>query len=225
MRKFLVGVFDLVQWGSQYRREVLSLLGVIFLTGSLATANEGNQGVVTKSNSREVSSSKGTILPATSGGVPTPKAVRASIGMLPSVEEWKGKSPSQHYSAGFLGGVSVNGASNFGGVFVGHLGLLLVERGFIGGEINDQVVVEVEAGPELFSRVTALGVSTHLRWDFHRNEDFTVYGLGGVSFHVAPGFNQIHPRFGAGAIWHFEWFGVRAEFSERWFLGGAHFSF
>lgn len=155
-----------------------------------------------------------------------PVAKPAPAATLPtgSGGDWKGPSPLTEFSAGFLGGLTLNGSSA-GGVILGHVAKKIMHRGLVGDDINDQVFLEVQVGPEFVSGITALGVSTHLRWDFNRDDDFALFAIGGLGAHFGTGFNQVHPRFGVGALWYFEWFGVRAEMSERWILAGAHFSF
>src|SRR5476651_2727118 len=86
-----------------------------------------------------------------------------SYGAKPSHEAWKGASSANEFTAGVMGGMAIDG-SNVGGVLLGNVAKKIINRGFA-PDINDQVFLEVQAGPEFYSGATVFGLSTHLRWD------------------------------------------------------------
>jgi len=138
----------------------------------------------------------------------------ATVGM--AAEDWKGPSPGHQFTVGGLGGLAmVDGTAGF--ALLGNAGVKILNRGFV-PDINDQVFLEADLGPVFFSGFTDLLVDTHLRWDFHKDDDWTFYALGGLEGLFSSGtlgHNQVNPRFGIGTIWEL-WQGVavRAEVSN-----------
>lgn len=134
-------------------------------------------------------------------------------------EQWKGTPPTTDITVGFLGGMAIRGSS-VGGVLTGNIAKKIIDHGFA-TDMNNQVFIEMQAGPEFISGRTLLGISTHLRWDFHKNVDFSLYGLGGLAGLFGTGVTEFAPRFGAGAFWHLEYFAIRGEISHNWIMVGA----
>ncbi len=140
----------------------------------------------------------------------------ATVGV--AAEDWRGPSPGHELTVGGLSGLAmVDGAVGF--ALLGNAGIKLLKRGFI-PNVNDQVFLESDVGPVFFSGSTDLFVDAHLRWDFHRDEDWTFYALGGIeglfTMNGLLGHSQVNPRFGIGTIWE-PWQGiaVRAEVSDE----------
>jgi len=140
-------------------------------------------------------------------------------------ETWKGPAPENHFTVGGMGGMAIVGNS-VGGVILGSVATKIVNRGFV-PDINNQVFIEFQAGPIFLSNFTVLGTSLHLRWDFHKDDDLTLYGLGGMGA-LLLGSNdfpsEFYPRFGAGVIWHLVAFDIRAEVSHEWITAGVQFN-
>ena len=147
-----------------------------------------------------------------------------SFSALAKTEMWKGKPPSVDYTAGISAGLAFNGASNLGGTFQASGAIKVIDRGFV-PDINDQVFFEVQGGPEFFSSLTVFTGSLHLRWDFHRDEDFTLFATGGLGTRLATGLTQFFPHLGLGAFWRLDVVDIRAEVSHNWLLVGASFPF
>jgi len=132
-------------------------------------------------------------------------------------EDWKGKPDEKEVSFGGLTGMGiVNSAVGY--AVLGTISKKIVRHGFA-PDINDSVSIEAEVGPVFMSVGTALAYSTHLRWDFNKDPNWTFYGLGGVGGHVISlgllNRFQLNPRFGIGAFWKITaLIHVRAELSH-----------
>jgi hypothetical protein len=130
-----------------------------------------------------------------------------------SAEPWKGKPYENQFNAGALAGVGIVDG-NVGFALQGTAAIQLLRHGFI-NDINDQVQLEVQAGP-LLKTGTAFQGSLLMRWDFNKDLDWTLYGLGGVGTALATGVTQFYPRFGAGFLWYLgETVALRLEVSHE----------
>ena len=142
-------------------------------------------------------------------------------------EMWKGQSPGTRFNIGAMGGLAIVGSSA-GGVLLGNVAVKILNRGFVGNDINDQVFVETQVGPVFFAGSTHVNLNFHLRWDFHKDEDVSLYALGGagslISSNVAMS-SQFYPRFGLGAMYHFAMVSARAEISHESITAGVQFDF
>jgi len=139
-------------------------------------------------------------------------------------EDWKGDSPDTQFNLGFGGGLAFNGPSSVGGILLGSAATKISPRGFV-PDINNQVFLEVQAGPEFFRTLTVFTGSLHLRWDFHRNEDLSLFAVGGLGTRLASGLTQFYPRLGLGMFYRFDVVDLRLEISQNWFVIGASFDF
>jgi hypothetical protein len=145
-----------------------------------------------------------------------------------STEPWKGPSPEEDFSVGAMAGVGFLN-SDPGFTLLGTAAVKILDRGFV-GDINDQVFLEVAFGPLIQSTGTDLAYSLHLRWDFHRDDEFALYaigGLGGVFVTEAiRGDTVIYPRFGIGLLYDVALnVSIRAELSREWMTAGVIFRF
>ncbi len=121
-----------------------------------------------------------------------------------AVDPWKGTTNSPPYEAGVLSGMSLYGTDTNWTV-LGTGAYLLVPHGWA-ADIDNRVWIEGELGPTFFSKSgtsqTGMQWSTHLRWDFSYDEEWTFYGLGGFGGFKLPssygGSFTFHPRFGVG---------------------------
>jgi hypothetical protein len=146
----------------------------------------------------------------------TPPAMPA-VNIEPEPEQWKGKPYDHRFQFSFLPGVGVIGASA-GFSLNGAAAVKILNTGFL-DDVNDQAYVEALAGPCFLNGLTTIQYSSHLRWDFHKNEFWSFYALGGIGGTLGGGLNTVHPRFGVGAFWNiFEFASFRAEISHE-FMG------
>lgn len=137
-----------------------------------------------------------------------------AVNLDPEPEQWKGKPYDSTFQFSALTGLGVNGASTGFSIY-GGASVKIAHTGFL-DDVNDQAHVEVQAGPLFNSGVTSLVINGHLRWDFHKNDLWSFYALGGLGMTSSPGLTLFYPRFGIGAIWNlFEFLGFRAELSHE----------
>jgi len=149
-----------------------------------------------------------------------------SFSVLSASESWKGQSPVHEFTGGAIAGMAIVGGS-VGGAILGNIAKKILHRGFV-SDINDQVFIELTGGPVFASGETLIGLSTHLRWDFHKDEDITLYGLGGLGGFIATSRTAstiFFPRFGIGGFWHLEVLSLRGEISHEWITLGVNFLF
>lgn len=146
----------------------------------------------------------------------------------PAGQEWHAKGYTQQFQASFMTGMTIMGnRAGFG--LQGLFAKQILEKGFF-PDITNQVYVEALFGPSFMTGGTGFQIGGHLRWDFHKNEIWTFYGLGGFGWDIIPaGFTNthaVHPRFGAGAFWHlFPQVSFRFELSHEFIGVGAAFMF
>jgi hypothetical protein len=94
----------------------------------------------------------------------------------------------------------------------------IVDTGFA-PDISNQVFLETAVGPIFVGGQSKITYSVHLRWDFKKDEQWTIYGLGGLG-----GNSQlaIYPRFGGGAFYKVtDLLYARAEASHEYVIFGA----
>ena len=162
-----------------------------------------------------------TGLPATPG---------TSESTFEEYEDWKWPLSSHEWTAAMLPGLGViNSSAGF--TFQGALAKRVVRQGFA-PDISNQVFIEVQGGPYVTSGASAFLFSTHLRWDFMLNDDWTFYALGGLggnatSERLGNQF-QLLPRFGVGAVLDLQKqtgmpIGLRGELSRELMSVGAQF--
>lgn len=143
-------------------------------------------------------------------------------------EAWKGEPRQNHFTIGALTGLAIINTSA-GGAVLATASKKIVHDGFV-PDINNQVFVELAMGPVFIEGVTALFYSTHLKWDFVKDPQWTFYAIGGLAGHVVDqgevdqwGF---HPRFGVGALMSAsENVQLRGELSHELTAVGVSFGF
>jgi hypothetical protein len=153
---------------------------------------------------------------------------RAVVAEEPSTEsgvDWKGRPDPNQFDFGIVAGLGlVDGSAGF--VLAPSISTKILKHGFIEGELNDSVSIEGQGGPVFLTGTTAFMFSAHLRWDFQRNQDWTLFGLGGVGGAAYSGHFEMYPRFGVGAFWNFgQNFGFRFEISHEQIAVGMNFPF
>jgi hypothetical protein len=147
-------------------------------------------------------------------------------------EDWKGPLSIKEWSIAALPGLGVINSTG-GFTLQGVLAKRILEHGFA-PDINNQVFIEVQAGPFFSGPGSAFLFSTHLRWDFTLNTDWSFYAIGGLGGNVASdSFGnqwQLLPRFGVGSVLNIERqtglpLGIRAELSRELIGVGVQFGF
>lgn len=138
-------------------------------------------------------------------------------------ENWKGKPYDNNFDLGGMAGLGIlDGTAGF--EIRGTAAAKVLHRGFF-PDVNNQLYVELQPGIIFLNAATGSGSSAftyslHLRWDFHLNDDWTFYGLGGFGGTITGATlgdrREFHPRFGMGARWNvFANFGFRFEISHE----------
>lgn len=141
-------------------------------------------------------------------------------------EDFKGAPPTIEVDFGALAGLAWFGGEG-GFAMIGTIAKKIVNRGFA-PDINNQVFIEAQAGPVLMSGANPFFFSTHLRWDFIRNDVWTPYALGGISGFFGGGRSPdwpVKPRFGAGTFWNLSpAVTLRGEVSAELLVAGLSFA-
>jgi opacity protein-like surface antigen len=148
-----------------------------------------------------------------------------SAGQSYTGEPWKGRPDSSQFSVGALTGLGTVGTSG-GYALLGTASKKIIQNGFV-PDINNSVSVELEFGP-LFTHGTNWAYSAHLRWDFQRDDEWTLYALAGAGGDITSGDRGneflLFPRVGLGAMWRFSpLFAIRGEFSHELLALGVNF--
>jgi hypothetical protein len=145
-----------------------------------------------------------------------------------SHEDWKGDPDSSEVHLGVLSGIGILD-EQIGFVLRGTASKKIVHHGFV-SDLNDSVSLETEMGPLFVSGSSAFVYSLHLRWDFQKDANWTIYALGGVGGAITSAallsrFTLL-PRFGVGAFYHVnELFMIRGEISHDMIGAGVTFPF
>jgi hypothetical protein len=143
-----------------------------------------------------------------------------------ATEDWKGTPDKAEFSAGMLTGLGVlDGSAGFALLATGSK--KLVPQGFA-NDITNSVSLETELGPLFVASSSCFMYGVHLRWDFKKDEEWTLYGLGGLAGFITGSSLgnkfELFPRFGAGAMWKAsEVVGFRMELSHELIAVGANF--
>jgi len=142
------------------------------------------------------------------------------------VEDWKGPSKESRVQVGGMGGLGIIDTTPAIQI-TGFAAFRVVKRGFV-EDINDAVWAELQVGPAITANGTGLAFMPGLRWDFHKDEAWSLYALGGVGgnyFTFGGPANRvaIFPRFAVGGFFHINWMTyLRAEISHEFIgLGGG----
>jgi hypothetical protein len=139
---------------------------------------------------------------------------------MAKADDWKGPSQTGDFSFGALTGVGMSGSTGFS--ILGSIGRKILPQGFV-KDITNPAWVEAYLGPSFAGSTVLLAYSAHLRWDFEKDSEFSLYALGGFG---GRGGGDFHLRFGVGAFWRpnpaFQW---RAELASDFVGIGASFPF
>ncbi len=170
---------------------------------------------------------------APAASTPSPKSPGSIAAAEPygaGYEDWKWPLAEHEWTAAVIPGVGIiNNSAGF--ALQGAIAKKIMHQGFA-PDINNQVFVEVQAGPYTTGGGSALLFSTHLRWDFTLNGDWAFYALGGLGGNVTSerlgDQFQLLPRFGVGGILDIERqtgvpIGIRGELSRELIGIGVQF--
>ncbi|MGE4233288.1 MAG: hypothetical protein AB7F43_08170 [Bacteriovoracia bacterium] len=141
-------------------------------------------------------------------------------------EDWKGEASSKQLSMSAMAGVGVvDGMAGPG--LVATFAKKIVHKGFA-PEINNQVHLEGAFGPTFIRGETPLLYSAHLRWDFQKDLNWTLYAVGGLGGVILPsamgGGVELFPRFGIGIYLYLrDEISLRAELSHEFSGAGVSF--
>ncbi len=141
--------------------------------------------------------------------------------------DYKTYKPTNQFTLGFGGGLGIID-TRAGFSFIGNAAAKIVKDGFIPDIVNP-VFLELEFGPTFASGTTFWMYSTHLRWDFVKDANWTLFAIGGVGGNFAS--NQyadrfaLHPRFGVGAFYALSTVDLRFEFSHELVTVGVSLPF
>lgn len=141
-----------------------------------------------------------------------------------SAEDWKGPSdPADLHLGAFLGLGVLDSSAGF--LISGTASKKIVRRGFV-EDINNSVSVELQPGVLFVRSSSAFVYSAHLRWDFQKDDHWTLYALGGLGGAITSSAlgNRfiLLPRFGVGAFYQIHpIFALRAELSREVIAVGA----
>lgn len=133
----------------------------------------------------------------------------------PAAEDWKGEPYQTNLAVAGMAGAGIIGG-NVGLGVTAAIAIKIAHEGFI-PDINDQVWLEFQGGPLFITGLTAATYGLFLRWDFHKDDDFTLYSLGGFGGSINP--TRVYPRVAVGTIYRISGdLALRAELSHE-FIG------
>jgi hypothetical protein len=157
---------------------------------------------------------------------PPAKSAPAQDSATAAAEDWKGEPPVIEVDFGALTGLGFYGGTA-GFALLGTVAKKVINRGFA-PDINNQLYFEAQLGPMFFENSTPWFISTHLRWDFIRNETWTPYALGGLAGYIGGNLNAdwpVKPRLGLGSFWNVSpAVTLRGEVSSELFAAGVSFA-
>jgi hypothetical protein len=139
-------------------------------------------------------------------------------------EDWKGTPRERSWTAGVVTGLAVvDGIYGWG--LQGQASRKIVNKGFA-EDINNQVWIELGLGPVVVSGGSGWNYTIHLRWEFHRDETYTFFAIGGLAGTVVGANGRLFPRFGIGGFYHVvDNLAIRAEIGHEQLVAGVTFSF
>jgi hypothetical protein len=116
--------------------------------------------------------------------------------------DWKGPDERAEFHFGGLAGMGTID-SQAGVVVLGTASKKIIHHGFV-PDIANSVSVEIQAGALFVYSTTVFAYSAHLRWDFQKDERWTLYAIGGLAGDVTgAGLGSrfiLLPRLGLGAF-------------------------
>ncbi|MFZ9595995.1 MAG: hypothetical protein ACO3A2_07955, partial [Bdellovibrionia bacterium] len=140
-------------------------------------------------------------------------------------DDWKGSPEESVLSVGGLAGLGMVNSTT-GLAVLGTVSKKILPQGFI-SEITNSASVEAQVGPVLGGLGGAAWIySLHLRWDFEKDKNWTLYALGGLGGVTQGILSSVTPRFGVGAFWKMSGpLNIRAELSHNLIAVGVNLPF
>lgn len=156
--------------------------------------------------------------PATTEVVGSQKGATETRASGSGAADWKGADErAEVHLGGLMGMGTIDSQAGF--VVLGTASKKIIHHGFV-PDIANSVSVEIQAGPLFVYSTTVFAYSAHLRWDFQKDERWTIYALGGLAGNVTGGGLGsrfiLLPRFGIGSFIRLnEWIYLRGELSRE----------
>jgi len=140
------------------------------------------------------------------------------------MEDWKGKPREHSTEVGAMTGLGVYDGAVGASLFVGGSEKILHD-GLIDG-VNDQFFGEIYLGSVFLSEGSVFQYALQGRWDFHRNDTWSVYAMGGLGGTITgkslDDSWRLAPRFGVGTFYELNpKVKLRAEVSHDLMILGA----
>lgn len=163
-----------------------------------------------------------SLLSAVSSVSAAPSAANISSG-----EDYKSVHPTNNFTFGAAAGFGLID-THAGFSALGSVAAKIVKDGFV-PEIVNPVFLEIQFGPVFASGESFWMYSTHLRWDFVKDRDWTLFAIGGFSGNIAN--NKygdrvtLAPRFGVGAFYSLDTMDLRFDFSREVITAGISLPF
>ena len=137
-------------------------------------------------------------------------------------EDWKGRSPDSNVTLSPMFGAAFR-ETGVGIAVAGSAAIRLLEHGFI-PDINNQVFLETQLGGIFFPNRDVFSYAAQLRWDFVKDDRFTVFAVGGLGGRIGGGAWNIFPRFGVGMMVAVaRSFDLRFDFTQDALMTGLSF--
>jgi hypothetical protein len=123
---------------------------------------------------------------------------------VPTAEDWKGEFSTARFSVGATLGLGIVGGGFPAFTFLPNIATKILQPGFV-SDLNDTVWIEGQVGVTVFVGGVVIPYAAHLRWDFEKDDHWTLFALGGVGGFGVPSTAsvQFHPRFGVGVFYKF----------------------
>jgi hypothetical protein len=117
-------------------------------------------------------------------------------------EDWKGPLSDRDWEVGGIAGLALV-EPNYGIALQAQISKRLFSEGWV-EDITNPVSIEMSAGPAFVKGHSPFILATQLRWDFERDQDWTLFAVGGLGAQfTGPELGDrslVHLRFGVGAF-------------------------
>ena len=155
-------------------------------------------------------------------------AMASAVPPASAAEDYKTVKSTSAFTLGIASGFGL--VDSYGGLaVVPSVSARIVENGFI-PEIVNPVFIELQFGPLFTGGGTIWMHSTHLRWDFIKDSQWTLFALGGIAGNFMDNRlgnrSEFYPRFGVGVFYQLtDILAIRADFSHELITVGVSVPF